>query len=144
MKKYKFLSDIATADIAFEAFGKNLNELFESAALAVQETMLEIKSIDGKEEKSLELEAESIEELLFTFLEELVFLKDAEQLVFNRINCSIEKKDGEFKLRAKLFGDKLNFKKHELKDDVKAITKHLFKITKLTDKSFKCLVVLDV
>ena len=33
-EKYKFLEDVAIADIAFEAYGKSLNELFENAALA--------------------------------------------------------------------------------------------------------------
>ena len=37
MKKYKILEDVAIADIAFEIYGKNLNELFENAALAILE-----------------------------------------------------------------------------------------------------------
>ena len=45
MKKFRFLENIATADAAFEAYGKDLNELFESAALALFETMAETKSI---------------------------------------------------------------------------------------------------
>jgi SHS2 domain-containing protein len=144
MKKYKFLPNIATADIAFEAYGENHNELFENAALALQETMVDVATLSGEKEKSLELESKSLEDLLYLFLDELVFLKDAEQLVFNKINCSINKVGGKFRLKADLFGNKLDFKKHEPRDDVKAVTKHLFKINKLSDKSYKCLVVLDV
>ena len=47
MEKYKFLEDIAIADIAYEAYGKDLNELFENAALAIFEFSADIKTIEA-------------------------------------------------------------------------------------------------
>ena len=49
---YKFLEDVAIADVAFVATGKTLEELFESSALAVTNTMVKnLKSIEHKIEK---------------------------------------------------------------------------------------------
>jgi SHS2 domain-containing protein len=44
MEKFKFV-DITSADVAFEAYGKDLNELFANAALAMFEVMINTKLI---------------------------------------------------------------------------------------------------
>ena len=46
--KYKFLEDVALADIAYEAYGKDLNELFENAALAIFELSADMKTVEAK------------------------------------------------------------------------------------------------
>ena len=44
-KKYRFLEDVALyADICYEAYGKDLNEVFENSALAIFELSAELKS----------------------------------------------------------------------------------------------------
>ena len=53
MKKYKILEDVAIADIAIEAYGKNLNELFENSALAIFEESANLKNIKEKEKRSI-------------------------------------------------------------------------------------------
>src|SRR3990167_5746374 len=45
--KYKFLPH--TADIIFEAYGKTLESLFENSALALEEIMVDIKTLETKE-----------------------------------------------------------------------------------------------
>ena len=51
--------------------------------------------------------------------------------------------DKKYSLNAQLFGEKIDREKHELKNDIKAITLHMFKIEK-TKKGYKSLVVVDV
>ena len=46
---YKFIEDVAVADVAFEADGKTIEEMFESAALAVTNTM--VKDLDSVKDK---------------------------------------------------------------------------------------------
>ncbi|KKR30466.1 hypothetical protein A2715_04450 [Candidatus Woesebacteria bacterium RIFCSPHIGHO2_01_FULL_39_32] len=146
--KFKFLPDIATADLAFEAFGKDASELFENAGLALESAMVESDSLKTREVKEINLKNENLENLLSSFLEELVFLKDSEQLLFNSITCEIRSESNSrknsYELESKLGGEKINHKKHKLGVDVKAVTKHLFKIEQLGDKTYHCLVVLDV
>lgn len=140
---YKFLEDIAIADVAFEATGKTLEELFESAGLAVTNTQVkDLKSVKQKVSKEIKVDSDSIEMLLFNFLQELIFLKDAELLLFSKFNISI-KKGKKYKLEAKAYGEKLDMKKHELLVDVKAVSLHNFKVEE-TKYGWKADVILDV
>ena len=126
---YKFIEGLTTADVAFEATGKSLKELLESAALALFDIMADPKKVKKKIKKYFTIEKDNLEDLTYTFLEEIVFLKDSESLVFN--SCSVQVKENKkLKLTATLFGDKIDYKTQELKVDPKAITMHKFKVKK--------------
>ena len=139
---YKFLEDIAIADIAFDATGKNLNEVFENCALALFECMAKLKTVKAKIKKEINLEEEKLDDLLYNLLEEIIFIKDVESLVFSKVSVNI-KKNKTFKLNATIYGDKINQEKQTLKDDVKAITLHMFEIKK-TEKGYKARVIVDI
>src|SRR3990167_6669002 len=115
---YKFIEGLTTADIAFEARGKTLKELFESAALAMFDIMADPKKEDKKIIKKFSLEEDNLENLMFKFLDEIVFFKDSDALVFNSSKVDI-KKNKKLKLTATLFGDKIDYKRQELKVDPK-------------------------
>ena len=91
MKKYKVLEDVAIADIAFEIYGKNLNELFENAALAIFEESADLSKVENKEKKSIKLKADNVEDLLYDFISEILFLKDKDSFLFKTSNVNIEK-----------------------------------------------------
>jgi SHS2 domain-containing protein len=56
---YQFLEDVATADIAFRAWGKDLPELFKAAGDATINTMIEdLDSIEPKETRTFSLEVQ--------------------------------------------------------------------------------------
>ncbi|MBU0471142.1 MAG: archease [Nanoarchaeota archaeon] len=135
--RYEYLEDVATADIAFKAQGDNMNELFENAAFALSETMVETENLKEVIVKNINLEETDLEQLLFLFLSEIVYLKDVDLLFFSRFEVKI---DG-CKLAAKIYGEKLNGNMN-LKTDIKAITMHMLKIFK-KDKYYAT-VVLDV
>ena len=142
--KYRFLEEIALADTAFEAFGKDEKELFENAALAVSEVMCETKKLKADGKKEIELQAENLEQLLHRFLSELVYLKDAEQLVFSKFRVQIKKEKNKYTLKAQIVGQKIpETGEQVMKTDVKAITWHQFGIQK-TKKGFTATVILDV
>ena len=124
--KYKFLEH--TADTMFEAYGKSLEELFENAALALEEIMVKLSSLDLKEHYEITLESDSVEGLLYDFLSELIFVKDTEGLLFKKFDVVIEHKNKKYELYAKCEGEHIDRDKHELADDAKAVTKHLFEI----------------
>ncbi|MBI1970559.1 archease [Candidatus Woesearchaeota archaeon] len=142
-QKYRYLDDIATADLAFVAEGKTLSLLFKHAAEALAASMISLKTITPKKKKTLSFKHGDIERLLFNFLEEIIYLKDAEQFVHSKSTVAVAKKGNEYHLTATLFGEKLNPKKQEFHNDVKAVTMHLFRISK-TAHGFKARVVLDI
>ncbi len=141
MKRYRFLDH--TSDVMFEASGKNLNEVFENAGLAVFDVQSDLKKIKLKIKKKIKLKNSIIGDLLFDFLEELIYLKDAKYILFGKFDVKIIQKRMVYYLDAVAIGEKINPKKHELKTDVKAITLHEFFLKK-TDHGWKCRVLLDI
>ena len=141
---YKFLDNIAIADVAFEATGKTLEELFESAALATTNTMVkDLKTVKKKEKRSFTLEQKERDRLLNDFLQEIIFYKDAEMLLFSNYKIKITQKDNMFFLSATCMGEKLDMKKHELLVDVKAVSWHRYEVKKVKT-GWSCFVILDV
>jgi SHS2 domain-containing protein len=116
MEKFKFLEH--TADIKFQAFGKNIEEAFENSALAMFNSMFEGK-VNKKKNFKINIKGKDFENLLYNFLEELLFLFDSERFFLASIkNIKIDKKN--FKLNAEVFGD--DAKNYEIHLDIKAIT----------------------
>ena len=141
-KKYKFLEKVAIADIAYEAYGKNLNEMFENAALAIFELSANLKTIDAKKKLGIKLENEKIENLLYDFLSEILFLKDSKYMVFRKVKVNIIE-NKKYQLKAVLEGDTINPEKQKLENDIKAISMHMFEIKK-GKNNWKATVVVDI
>lgn len=132
------------ADVAFEATGTTLEEMFISAADAMMCAQIQdLGALETKAEKRFVLKAADIERLLHDFLQELIFLKDAEQLLFSGYRLSVAKVGGEYTLDAACAGEMLDPKKHNLLVDVKAVSWHKFKVEK-TDAGWKAVVIIDV
>lgn len=141
---YKFLEEESVADVAFEATGKTFQELLESCALAVTNTMIkDLQKISDKIEKKISIEADNSEMLVYKFLEELIFYKDAEQLLFNKFKISLIPKNKRWKLEATAWGEKINPEKHEQLVDVKAVTFHHFEVREINN-GWYAHIILDV
>ncbi|MBI4440806.1 archease [Candidatus Woesearchaeota archaeon] len=142
MPRYRILDDVAIADICFIAEGKDLNELFAHAAFAVEDIMMDTKTVKPRVERTIRLEQDKEEDLLYDFLSELVFIKDTDGLVFSDIKVTIQK-GKTCSLTAVLRGETLDPNRQTLRADVKAITLHMFKIEK-TKTGWLCQVVVDI
>lgn len=141
---YRFLEETAIADIAFEAEGRTPSELFSNAALAVTNTMVkDVNSVERKVVKNVQLEADDPETLLYGFLQELIFYKDAELLIFSRYDLDVTEEKGKWLLRANIHGEELNQEKHQLVADVKAVSLHNYKVRKTAD-GWNAEVIIDV
>ena len=142
MPGYRFLEGVVTADLAFEAQGKDLEELFTNAAMALFDAQVKLETVEPKIIKKGTFENENLEQLLYDFLEQIIFLKDAEQLLFKTVKVKIIKNKA-YKLEAEFKGEKIDIKKHELGNDLKAVTWHKFKIEQ-TPKGWLCQIVIDI
>lgn len=80
--------------------------------------------------------------LLFQFLQELLFFKDAEQLLLRVSEIRIENQNAFHKLTAEAYGERINPDKHELLVDVKAVTLHRFTVGQ-TPRGWEATVILD-
>jgi len=139
MKKFEFV-DITTADTAFVAYGKDLNELFENAALAMFEVMINTKQVKPKVEKKIKITGNDLQSLLFNWLNNLLLFVDSENLALSHFKVKVDEKN--FILDAVCKGEKIDPKKHETRTAVKACTYHQMKIEK--NKIWKAIVILDI
>jgi protein archease len=126
---FRFIDGVTMADVAFEASGKTLEEMFASAGAALTSTMIKDPSaLKQAEKRELRLEAKDEEGLLHDFLEELIFIKDTEQLLFCGYALKIAKGGKGLVLTGSLGGERLDPKKHDLLVDAKAVSRHMFKV----------------
>lgn len=136
---YKYRDDVSIADVAFEADGNTLEELFSECAKALTNSMIEnMESIENKKTYEIKITADNKEKLLHDFLDELVYYKDAELLIFGSYEIKID----EDTLYAKIAGEEINTKKHRMIVDVKAVSWHMFSLKNVG--IWKAFVILDV
>ncbi len=130
MAPFKFLEDVALADAAFEARGETPSELFEAAALAVIETMVNPSTVSPRWRKTIERQAPDLPSLLFDWLSDIVYLKDAEGMLFQGATATLSQdpSSGAWTLGGTLRGEPIDQARHELRADVKAVTKHLYDV----------------
>ena len=70
---YRFLDSVAIADVAFEATGENLSELFSAAGDATINTMIEpLEGILARASRKIEVSNAELDLLLFDFLQDLL------------------------------------------------------------------------
>ena len=141
---YRYLEEIATADVAFEARGVTLEETFLAAADATLNTMVEeIGTVAPRERRVFSLAADSLDLLLFELLQELVYHKDAERLLLRVRDLRIEETGSGVRLHAEAVGETIDPGRHPLLADVKAVTLHRLSVEK-TPSGWRAVVVLDV
>ena len=136
MKKYEFLEH--TADVKLKAYGKTIEEAFCNSAYALKEKIIGKKIVLKKIKKEIKVAGKDNEKLLYNFLEEFLYLLDAKDFIFSKINkINIAGN----KLTAEISGDKAS--SYKFSNSVKAITYNEIFVKK--DKNnFICQVVLDV
>ena len=141
---YRYLEEIGTADIAFEATGRDLPELFRDAADATTNVMIDnIEAIEPRQTRSIEVSNDKLDMLLFDLLQELIFLKDAERLLLRIREVQIDDRDKTFLIKATAEGETLDPERHHQRADVKAVTLHNFTVEQ-TDGGWKARVLLDI
>jgi len=141
---YRYLEEIATADVAFEAWGATPEETFLAAADATLNTMVEeIGTVAPLERRVFSFTADSLDLLLFELLQELVYHKDAERLLLRVRDLRIEETGSGYRLHANAIGETIDRGRHPLLADVKAVTLHRLSVEK-TPSGWRAVVVLDV
>jgi SHS2 domain-containing protein len=140
MKKFEFV-DITTADTAFIAYGKDLNELFANAALAMFEVMINTNQVKPKIKREIKVDGDDLVSLMFNWLNVLLIYVDGENLAFSKFDVKIDEK--KFNLDAICKGEKIDKKKHETRTAVKACTYHKLEVKKVDDY-WKVRVIVDI
>jgi len=140
MEKFKFV-DITTADVAFDAYGKTLSEIFSNSALAMFEVMVDTSQIAQNEKREIKANGQDMESLMFNWLNELLVYVDSENLAFSRFDIEVDEKN--LRLAAECYGEPIDPKMHETRTVVKAATYHKMEI-KNENGIWRARVIIDI
>ncbi|MGH9812244.1 MAG: archease [Candidatus Acidiferrales bacterium] len=153
-KPYTFLDH--PADVGFVARGHTLTELFESAAAAVLDYGWELDAVRERDQVNLRARAATLEDLLFSWLAELVYLADAEHWVFKRVHVRqlepphASPSEGSppahkpaWEIRGAAFGERFEKGRHRARTYIKAVTYHQLAVEE-SPTGWQATVFLDV
>ncbi len=126
MKKFEVIEH--TADMGIKAYGKDLSELFTNAAYGMASLITDLEKVNPKDSKDISLEAENREELLVSWLNEIIYLSASKSMLFSKFEVS---EMDERHLKAKIFGEEFDTTRHQIETEFKAATYHRLKISNL-------------
>lgn len=122
---FRWLEDAPISDAGFEAWGPTLDECFHAAADALLALMVaNPEAVEPREQRRFEVEHQELDLLLVRFLEEILYYKDAEQLLLHVVACSVAGETQPLRATAQLAGETIDRERHQLSADVKAVTLH--------------------
>ena len=128
-----------TADVGIRVEAPTLEDIFETAGLAFTELVTTVASIDCREKRRFQLEEGDIETLLVSWLQELLYLLDTEDLVFGRFQVKLDN----FSLEAVAWGDVFDPNIHTMKTEIKAVTYHQLEVTR-SDRGWQAQIIFDI
>jgi SHS2 domain-containing protein len=141
---YRLLEGLTRADVAFRAEEADLEELFRTAWRATLELMLpDPSTLRARARRRITLANPALDLLLFDFLGELIYYKDAEGLLLGLAGLALQDTSGGYRLEAEAAGEVADPGRHELGVDVKAVTLHHLAVER-TSAGWRATVVLDV
>jgi SHS2 domain-containing protein len=103
--------------------------------------MVDRGTLQPRVERSVNVSSESLDRLLYDFLTELVVIKDVESLLFKDFSVTIDRSSSSLKCVMK--GEEIDRERHSLRNDVKAVTMHMFGV-KRQGNEWSVTVVLDI
>jgi SHS2 domain-containing protein len=131
-----------TADVGLRIHGADLDDLFRTAAEGMFDYIVvnrhELRPI---ETESLELKAETTDELLADWLGELIFRSETGHRLYDAFNVHVD--ESGTSLRAIISGESIDPERHVLDHEVKAVTRHGLSVTR-TDEGWTAEVILDI
>ncbi|WP_292471490.1 archease [Methanolobus sp.] len=123
-----------TADAKFRAYGTTLEQAFENAALAMLNVMVDTSSVTNSSSVDFELSSPEIDNLLFDWLSEILYLFEVEEMVFGSVEINkLDVSDEGCSLSATLSGETIDHSIHVFDTEVKAATYNEMRIEKTDD-----------
>jgi SHS2 domain-containing protein len=141
-KQYEYLDH--TADIKFQAYGKTREEVFENAALAMFNVIIDTEKISGNIAREIILKSPDLESLLVDWLSELLFIFEVDEIVFREFRVEkIKEENGEYSITSQALGEKYHLENLPFETEIKAVTYNQLEITTDAD-GWKAHVVVDI
>ena len=115
---FQFIDHTADAGILVKA--STLEGMFETAALGFSELITRVDFLNCLIQRQFRLQEDDIETLLVSWLQELLYLLDTEDLLFGRFQVNLK----DLALEATAWGEVFDPEIHTMTTDIKAVTYH--------------------
>ena len=138
MKRFRILDH--TADIGLVIYGTDLKSLFEHAGEGFFHLITDLRKVRPRVEKKMTLHGKGLERLMVSWLTELLYYHDVENLLFRKFKVT-SVREGE--LRAVAFGEHFREGVHVIKTEVKAVTYHHIQVQK-ENRMWRAQMILDL
>ena len=116
-------------DAIIEVRAKDLKEAFTVTANAIINITLDQDKVEERDQKEIIAKGKDLRYLLFSWLEEITFVLITEGFAIKRVELEISEDNG-YIINAKVFGEPLEFLKHNFKVEIKAPTFYDMEIRK--------------
>ena len=124
-------------DAIIEAYGSTMEEAFEKAAMALCDTMIDLKTVLPKRQFKFSAKGHDLCSLLFDWLDQVMLLLVADRIAMSQFSVKIRKQnnnnDNEFLLEGFARGEPLDLDRHHYKVEIKAVTYHGMEIKQEKD-----------
>jgi SHS2 domain-containing protein len=131
-----------TADLGLRVLGKDLPDLFESAAAGLFDAIVANRDgVVAAESETVSLAAETMPDLLLSWLNELIFRAETGHRLYSDFRVQIQ--ENEPALQATIAGEPIDRDRHVLDHEVKAATHHGLTLRPV-DEGWLAEVILDI
>ena len=128
-----------SGDVGIKVWGQDLEELFKNAAIGMSALITDVSTVPESESREVHVIAESNEDLLVQWLNELVFLFDTYNYIGKSFSLSIINK----KLKAEISGGTFDPSTSESRLLIKAATYHDLSLSE-TSTHWEAKVIFDI
>ncbi len=132
-----------TADVGLRVRAADLDNLFRTAAEGLFDLIVANRpDVTTFESERVDLEADGVADLLFAWLSELLFRSETGHRLYARFDVAVL--GGGRSLRAEVGGEAIDRDRHVLDHEVKAVTRHAFRVEPEADGTWIAEVILDI
>ncbi len=113
-----------TADLLIRGYGKDIAGCYESVAYGMFDQTVDLSGVSPVERRHVEVEGEDPEDALYSFLAELLFIENYDNLIMCEFSVSV---DGN-RISCDCAGELLDRDRMHIRGEIKAVTFHMMEI----------------
>lgn len=132
-----------SGDVGIRAYGQNCEEAFINAGIGMYSLITDIEKVDEKQTVDIETKGDSLDGLLVSYLNELIFQFDTYGFIGKRIEIITFSNQPSAFIKVRIYGEEFDSDRHERRLLVKAATYHNIKVEKINNK-WEIEVVFDI
>ncbi len=122
-----------SGDVGIRAYGQTYEEAFINAGIGMYSLITDVEKVEERRAIDIEVSGESMEGLLVSYLNELIFQFDTYGFIGKRIEVRTFSQQPFF-IDAKIYGEEFDLNRHERKLLVKAATYHNIKVERINNE----------